>query len=207
MEMNSRVKTETIYSNKCIENHLQQKKHRNLWRKRLFTDNKCTSARGKQLGFTDLMMTKQTYELTVLHLCSVTKILLFQLQPKGTYKEKQNNDLWQTSSIGTTCQRTKQYKANSLYGFLCTTMCGVQHSSSTDIPFKRYTAEIRRKPPAHPWRILGRCILTIGEPVIMMLTQSCGVYAEKKIKKTKQNNMQGFSVVVMNISPYLTHKN
>lgn len=25
MEMNSRVKTETIYSNKCIENHLQQK--------------------------------------------------------------------------------------------------------------------------------------------------------------------------------------
>lgn len=162
---------------------------------------------GSSLVFTDLMMTKQTYELTVLHLCSVTKILLFQLQPKGTYKEKQNNDLWQTSSIGTTCQRTKQYKANSLYGFLCTTTRGVQHSSSTDIPFKHYTAEIRRKPPAHPWRILGRCILTIREPVIMMLTQSCGVSAEKKKKKTKQNNMQGFSVVVMNISPYLTHKN
>lgn len=66
-------------------------------------------------------------------------------------------------------------------------MCGVQHSSATDIPFKHYTAEIRRKPPAHPRRILGCCILTIGEPVITMLNQSCGVSAEKKTKnKTEQ---------------------
>lgn len=189
------VQTETIYSNKCIENHLQQKTQKSLG-KRLFTDNKCTGAMDSSLVFKDLMMTKPTYELTVLHLCSVTKILLFQLQPKGTYKEKQNNDLWQTSSIGTTCQRTKQYKTNSLDGFLCTTMRGVQHSSSTDIPFKHYTAEIQRKPPAHPWRILGRCILTIGEPVIMMLTQSCGVFAEKKMK-TKQNRTicKGFQLL------------
>lgn len=84
-------------------------------------------------------------------------------------------------------------------------VCGVQHSSATDIPFKHYTAEIRRKPPTHPRRILGLCILTIGEPIIMMLTQSCGVSAEKN-KQKKQNIMQGFSVVVMNISPYLIHR-
>lgn len=119
----------------------------------------------------------------------MTKTLLFQLQPKGTYKEKQNNDLWQTSLIGTTCQRTKQYKASLKDGFLCTTTCGIQHSSAMDIPFKHYTAEIPRKPPAHPRRILGRCILTIGQPVITTLTQSCGVSTKKKKEqKTKQKH-------------------
>lgn len=84
-------------------------------------------------------------------------------------------------------------------------MRGVQHSSSTDIPFKHYTAEIRRKPPAHPWRILGRCILTIGEPVIMMLTQSRGVSAEKKRrKKTKQNKTEQYARVFSCCDEYLT---
>lgn len=42
----------------------------------------------------------------------------------------------------------------------------------------------------------------------MMLTESCGVSAEKnkQTNKKKQNIMQGFSVVVMNISPYLIHR-
>lgn len=34
-------------------------------------------------------------------------------------------------------------------------MRGVQHSSAMDIPFKHYTAEIPRKPPAHPRRDSG----------------------------------------------------
>lgn len=33
METNSRVETETIYSNKCIENHLQQKIQKSLEKK------------------------------------------------------------------------------------------------------------------------------------------------------------------------------
>lgn len=76
-------------------------------------------------------------------------------------------------------------------------VCGVQHSSATDIPFKHYTAEIRRKPPTHPRRILGLCILTIGEPIIMMLTESCGVSAEKNKQTNKKNRTlcKGFQLL------------
>lgn len=88
METELQLETETICSNKCIENHLQQKTQISLWEKVVYRQQMHQCNRKAAWFFTALMMTKPTYELTVLHLCIVTNILLFQLQPKGTYKEK-----------------------------------------------------------------------------------------------------------------------
>jgi len=52
-------------------------------------------------------------------------------------------------------------------------------------PFQTLHCRNPTETSAHPRRILGCCILTIGEPVITMLNQSCGVSAEKN-KQTEQ---------------------
>jgi len=55
--------------------------------------------------------------------------------------------------------------------------------------------------PLNP-RILGRCILIIGEPVITTLTQSCGVSVVKK--KKEQKTKQKHYARVFSCDEYLT---